>query len=606
LVNPSEATVGSGSKYIADFQVGGASKMVINNSGSVGIGTTGPGAQLETKSSAAGTVASIFRGAAAQTADLTQWMNSDGTVLSRVDKDGKFYGDGTGLTGVSATDNTKVAKAGDSMNGSLSLTTNSASTAVAVNQVGAGYAATFMGGNVGIGTSSPSAKLDVSGNILSNNINQWFVQTGALGTAVNDYVEIGTLSSCNGTVFAELDLLEGQAGMGIVQKYILSVNYDQPSTWTIANPISNSGPRGGSHILEVSNNGNTSASFRIRRLTLGTMSTGFSVNLKSLRCGATNTTFTVLSGSGNEAAPSTLFTPSAVLTQVFGNVGIGTTGPAVPLHIQGDNGLRITNTANDRNFNFYFNGGISPTIENPTGNHFQFTNTANTGFYFTAGGHNVMIMGQGSGGARIEIPAINGAWALADLSALKVNYPNNQNNTTNIHGLKIPTANVDSGAGTITNAYGLNVEAPTGATNNYAAAFTGGNVGIGTAAPSAKLEVSGGNIAATSGQIYSGQYIVAAGRTVDFNNGNVQVLDDAALGGTDITLNNMKDGASYTVIIGTDTTSRTYTFTNCTNTHYRPANAPTTNGKATIYTLLKVTRAAATHCYISWIAGFDP
>jgi hypothetical protein len=39
-VNPTENSVGSGSSYIADFQVGGVSKMAITNAGNVGIGTT--------------------------------------------------------------------------------------------------------------------------------------------------------------------------------------------------------------------------------------------------------------------------------------------------------------------------------------------------------------------------------------------------------------------------------------------------------------------------------------------------------------------------------------------------------------------------------------
>lgn len=45
--------------------------------------------------------------------------------------------------------------------------------------------------------------------------------------------------------------------------------------------------------------------------------------------------------------------------------------------------------------------------------------------------------------------------------------------------------------GTTTNAIGLQVQAPTGATNNYAAVFTGGAVGIGTTAPSSRLQIAG-------------------------------------------------------------------------------------------------------------------
>ncbi|MEK9152550.1 MAG: hypothetical protein AAB692_04235, partial [Patescibacteria group bacterium] len=56
---------------------------------------------------------------------------------------------------------------------------------------------------------------------------------------------------------------------------------------------------------------------------------------------------------------------------------------------------------------------------------------------------------------------------------------------TNTHALLIQAGAVS----TATNSYGLTVNAQTGATNNYAAAFLGGNVGIGTATPGARFEV---------------------------------------------------------------------------------------------------------------------
>ena len=58
---------------------------------------------------------------------------------------------------------------------------------------------------------------------------------------------------------------------------------------------------------------------------------------------------------------------------------------------------------------------------------------------------------------------------------------------TNTHGLLIQAGAVS----TATNSYGLTVNAQTGATNNYAAQFIGGNVGIGTAAPIRQLDVYG-------------------------------------------------------------------------------------------------------------------
>lgn len=59
---------------------------------------------------------------------------------------------------------------------------------------------------------------------------------------------------------------------------------------------------------------------------------------------------------------------------------------------------------------------------------------------------------------------------------------------TNAAGLRIYGGAV---ATSNTNAFGLYVDAPTGAANNYAAAFASGNVGIGTTAPTQLLDING-------------------------------------------------------------------------------------------------------------------
>lgn len=70
---------------------------------------------------------------------------------------------------------------------------------------------------------------------------------------------------------------------------------------------------------------------------------------------------------------------------------------------------------------------------------------------------------------------------------------------TNSSALYIPTSALTN----TTNGYGANIAATTGATNNYAAVFNGGNVGIGTSAPTNVLSVS-----ASTG-ITSGTHIAA-------------------------------------------------------------------------------------------------
>ncbi len=120
-----------------------------------------------------------------------------------------------------------------------------------------------------------------------------------------------------------------------------------------------------------------------------------------------------------------------------------------------------------------------------------------------------------------------------------------------------------------------------------------GNVGIGTMAPAATLEVDG--------QIVSTTHNVASGATVNFANGNTQTLD--SVGGSAITLQNMVDGGNYTLVVR-DTTSRTYTFTGCNTSKYRPTNAATTATKETIYTILAIKNGANFTCYINWSSGY--
>lgn len=74
------------------------------------------------------------------------------------------------------------------------------------------------------------------------------------------------------------------------------------------------------------------------------------------------------------------------------------------------------------------------------------------------------------------------------------------NTSTNAIALGIGAGAV----GTQTNSYGLYVNAQTGATNNYAGVFTGGNVGVGTTSPVAILDVASSTLASGTGIRFSG------------------------------------------------------------------------------------------------------
>ena len=58
--------------------------------GNIGINNTSPNAQLDTRLNT-NEIGHIIRGTAGQTADLNQWQNNAGAVLSRIDSDGNFF-----------------------------------------------------------------------------------------------------------------------------------------------------------------------------------------------------------------------------------------------------------------------------------------------------------------------------------------------------------------------------------------------------------------------------------------------------------------------------------------------------------------------------------
>ena len=61
-----------------------------NTNKRLGIGTTSPTAQLQIHSGSASTITQIIRGASSQTANLTEWQNSSGTVLNNVSSAGDW------------------------------------------------------------------------------------------------------------------------------------------------------------------------------------------------------------------------------------------------------------------------------------------------------------------------------------------------------------------------------------------------------------------------------------------------------------------------------------------------------------------------------------
>ncbi len=124
---------------------------------------------------------------------------------------------------------------------------------------------------------------------------------------------------------------------------------------------------------------------------------------------------------------------------------------------------------------------------------------------------------------------------------------------------------------------------------------TSGNLNITQTAGTQGSVIANRSIASTTNPI-------ASGAAIDLSTSNTHTL--ASVGGSTITLSNMVDGGVYNIAIE-DTTSRTYTFSGCTNSYFKPANAATTAATRTIYGVMTVKKGANWDCYVTWSTGFQ-
>ncbi len=130
-------------------------------------------------------------------------------------------------------------------------------------------------------------------------------------------------------------------------------------------------------------------------------------------------------------------------------------------------------------------------------------------------------------------------------------FENLATNTTtdgiNKYGLYInSTGSFTGSTGTATNNYGLYVAAPTGADNNYAAIFAGGNVGIGTSSPTRSLHLA--QTTANTSSVSSPFLLntISTGDMVDgFGGGIIFGINDNTLSTENIiaTIYGIRDGA---------------------------------------------------------------
>jgi hypothetical protein len=349
----------NGNDFVIADETAAAFRLAINTSGNVGIGTTNPSSSLHISSGTSGDATLIIE------SDTDNSDENDNPKL-QFRQDGGLVVASAGITGnagsIFLNSLANTAYLGSEGDTPLQLFTNSSARLTILNS----------SGNVGIGTTSPTAKLHVAGNIWASGSSGHITASGNInagGTGSFGMVGIGKTNpaysldclgnfNINGSNQVNLKCNNQNVFNGFTtQTMINSVGLDKPIVFTLNQGITEAmriaGTTGNVGIgtdspgfklqvkTPVLSSGSTYAwPFDLTRI--NNTSRGFSIGMGSnndVVLGSHNSDMAFGHTYGTDANGQPSFFETMRIQhvdQAVGNVGIGTTSPTAKLHVVGD------------------------------------------------------------------------------------------------------------------------------------------------------------------------------------------------------------------------------------------------------------------------------
>lgn len=416
-----------------------------------------------------------------------------------------------------------VDEANLTFDGTLLTVTGNAST-TQISSTGAAYFATG-GGNVGIGTSSPYAKLSVAGQTVS----EYFTATS---TSVASTFPLANFTSATSTDFYT-------SVFGINSEYItdltgngLSISGGQLNIATTSLSatsgffLQNGNSFGEAAVLGTNDSNSlqfeTGGSTRVTIDTSGNVGIGATVPSNVLHIRNSNPTIRLEDSDGSASIYSQIQTngqgdlsffadpgnasgnteitfsvdgSEALRIESDGKVGVGTTTPEATLSVEGDGGtdvLRVTSSSGATKFLVEEDGTVAFGINKPNATYYQFAAPDNS---------DAVIFSDQNGNYRHRFGADSSGYAYwRTLNNLDLRFGINYTDVLTIASTSVLNANLSVGIGTTTPWGKLSVVNEYSGIPSFVVADeasdttpflidASGNVGIGTSTPQGRLHV---------------------------------------------------------------------------------------------------------------------